>query len=198
MKVYIILIIISILSCKYQINRSTKNVKYFKTFDLFKLDGVLDVDRHDKEYVKVTYFNNIPFNIEFFYSKRTVKLVLQDSFITNDRPVYIYTTSNLLGGKPGRFRVYSFHYIKNCYQLFINKSDTIYIKNFDEIDAEYGHYNYNVSIYYKSEKEIYAQNILDNVSSQTAYNKKDDYSKWVNFRSTVKPYSREFNTFPPK
>lgn len=205
MKINIILFFLVHLffSCKsVKKNNQQMNTVYLKDFNLFRLEGSPIIEKNKgKEFVGVVYSNGLPVEITFNKTKRKVKFVFQDSFKFNNRIVYKYTTTNLLGGNQGKIRIYSTHYIKNKYELYVNKSDTIVIKCFDEIDAADSNYWYSINFYKRNIDGSVTSKLLfsDDINRNQSHDQVLNYSKWMSyFPSTLsKEYDFRYSSFPP-
>ncbi len=155
------------LSCNYTSKKDSQSTLYYSDFDLFSLKGkgVLQGSAVGRS-VEVVLEKNIPTSITYNLLERTVVLTLVDSFKANSgRPVLVYITGNLLGGKSGKQREYSTRFIDNRYVLFIDCSDTIIVKKFDAIDAESGAYDCYINSYSKCDSLI-CDVYLERVSSE--------------------------------
>jgi hypothetical protein len=105
---------------------SGENVTYYRDFDIFYLRGIDTLKEVDKrQSVEVKYENGLPVFIKYYLPERTVTLILEDSFAVNDKPVYVYTTSNFHGGPPGRHKLYTSHHVEYKDFIHVNLSDSL-------------------------------------------------------------------------
>ncbi|ANE51381.1 hypothetical protein [Flavisolibacter tropicus] len=118
---------------------------YFNNFNLFKLKGIDSLKRIDKnQSVEVKYSNEFPVYIKYYKPERTVTLTLEDSFsVGYDNPIYVYSTNNFHGGKPGRNRVYTTHTEEYKDILYISLNDTIICKSYEVPASD----NYDYALY---------------------------------------------------
>jgi len=178
---------------------------YYKTFNAFQLSGGDTVaaskvgNKQNVEFVKVTYKNKLPITIAYNFTDREVVLKLDSSFKNHDRDIYIYSTGNLLGGKAGKQREYSFHYIDNGYKLYINLSDTILVKSYDNIDIKgEGRYHYIVDVYTKKGNQFNRYSLLQ-ADTKTTINEDSLYKNWKAELKNFKPDVISATlSFPPK
>lgn len=158
----------------------------------------MERNKRHASYVKVTYKNQLPAFITFHSPKRKVALQLISSFQYNDCKVFVYYTGNLLGGRAGRQREYGLRYIDNGYKLFINLSDTMLIKNYDNIDLQSGNeYHYTVNVYTKKQQQAEQYFLLQ---TNTGKSTGDDslYRSWNPVLRQLRPEAiRTFPSFPP-
>src|SRR5687767_3686777 len=106
---------------------------YYRHFNLFRLEGIDTLKKVDKnKSVEVKYSNEFPVYIKYYMSTRTVTLILEDSFkVDKGKPIYVYSTSNFHGGKPGRHRVYTTHTEEYRDIIYISLNDTIICKSYE-------------------------------------------------------------------
>ena len=174
--------------------RTDKDTKYFKSFNLFSLSGLDTVaasdiaDKQNREFVEVNYRDNLPYSITYQFTNRKVVLTLDTCFKVHDRDIFVYYTGNLLGGKAGKQREYSFHYIDNGYKLYINLSDTILVKSYDNIDIRSGdRHHYMLDIYTQKHNQVSRYSLLQGDTRSTI---RDD--------SLFKNWDIELNKFKPQ
>ena len=199
MKYLLPFILIIIGSCSIQSRKSI----FFEKFDLFKLYGenVIPVKKRNKfkQYISISAAQaRSPNKITYYFPKRRVVLNLDTNFRASSSMVYVYTTGNLLGGKTGKQRVYSLHYIENMYKLYISFSDTLFVKSYDAIDARFSNrYHYLVSVYIKRGEKFETFSLLQ---EDTNYDDNDYklYCKWRKVLKSFKPQSTaKLSSFPP-
>jgi hypothetical protein len=198
------LIVLFVFGCSVT-QTTNENITYFEKFDLFKLSGQDTIlitkikERKNREYVGVSYINNLPNLIRYYFPNRQVILQLENNFKSDDGIIYVYSTGNLLGGKAGRQKEYSFHYIDNAYKIYINLSDTIVVKRYDAIDAKStDKYHYIVDVYTKKENQLNTFFLLQTVT-QSEIKEDSLYKFWKQELKISKPEAiRYIETFPPK
>jgi hypothetical protein len=181
-----------------------KNILFFKDFDIFHLSGTdtipaSKIKTEKGDFVRVNFKNNFPSEIAYHFSNRKVVLKLDTTFVFNDRLVYVYYTGNLLGGKAGRQREYAFHYIDNGYKLFVDLSDTMIVKNYDNIDIKSGNsYHYMLYVYLKNESK-FQRYFLRQADSYPSITDSNLYKSWDWERRNSKPgVISDLITFPPR
>lgn len=199
-----LLIVIVCFGCSTT-QRTDKNTKCFKSFNLFSLSGFDTVaasniaDKQNREFVEVNYRDNLPSTITYHFTHREVILKLDTSFKVNDRDIYVYYTGNLLGGNAGKQREYSFRYIDNGYKLYINLSDTILVKSYDNIDIRSGNqYHYMLDIYTQKHNQVSCYSLLQGDTRTTI---RDDslFKQWDVELIKYKPeVISAIGSFPPK
>lgn len=156
MKLKLILFVSSILltlpfiSCNFSNNK--RKIVYYQEYDLFKLHGVDSLGKNaSKRSVKVEYYNNFPIKIQYFMQDRTVTLLLEDSFyVKYDKPIYIYSTSNLYGGQSGSHNVYLGHQEENKHLVYVSLTDTLLCENQSVPQSA----NYTFVLFVKQSKNI--------------------------------------------
>lgn len=188
-----LLIVIVCFGCSTN-QRTDKDTNYFKNFNLFSLSGIDTVsasyikNKQNQEFVEVTYMDNLPYIITYRFTNREVVLTLDTSFKANDRDIFVYYTGNLLGGKAGKQREYSLHYIDNGYKLYIDLSDTILVKSYDNIDTKAGDgYHYMLDVYTQKHSQVSRYSLLQGDTKTTIH---DD--------SLFKHWNIELNKFKPE
>lgn len=145
LKVVLFLSIFIIQGCKSQaVKENHIDTVYYKQFDLFNLEGRGIIKEVDKEFIEVRYKKSQPVYIKFTMPERSVTLLLVDTLIIKDNPVYIYSTSNFNGGQPGKKRVYAFHYEEHQDLIYISKCDTL-ITQTENIPKD-GNYSFNMYV----------------------------------------------------
>jgi hypothetical protein len=152
----------------------------FRKFDVFYLRGTDSLKGNaNGEFVEVTYKNNVPVNIKYNYSERTVTLIFEDSFnINGSKSIYVYTTSNLLGEKEGRHTVYSLHTEEYKDLLFVSLSDTLLTQT---QDVPFNRQNYNFDLFLKKSKDFIvraSKGDIDYDNENNKLNKGQFYLKW--------------------
>jgi|ERR1700741_2614891 len=177
-------------SCDH--NKDT-SVAYYRDFDLFYLKGIDSLKSVDtKTFVKVKYLKDFPVNIQYFFPERTVTLVLENSFELEDKQqIHVYSTSNLLGGQPGKHRVYSTHYEENKYLLYVSFSDTLLCENQNVPKDE----NYFFDLYLKESKNQIirvSKGEGDSGGKNSSLTQSELYLKWRSLLIT------EYNRNPEK
>jgi hypothetical protein len=108
------------------------NTVYYRGFDIFNLTGIDTLKKSYKQHsVEVRYEGGKPIYIKYNKSKRVITLALEDSFSINNKPIYIYTTSNFQGGPPGRHKVYTGHSEEYKDFIYVSFSDTLVVETRD-------------------------------------------------------------------
>lgn len=202
--VFRLLIVIVCFGCSTT-QRTDKDTKYFKSFNLFSLSGLDTVtasdikDKQNREFVEVVYREELPYIITYRFTNRDVVLTLDTSFKDNDRDIFVYYTGNLLGGKAGKQREYSFHFIDNGYKLYIDLSDTILVKSYDNIDKKSGdRYHYMLDIYTQKHYEVSRYSLLQG-DTRTAIRDDSLFKHWNFELNNFKPeVISSIGSFPPK
>ena len=154
---------------------------YYKYFDIFTLSGIDTLRSIDKtQSVEVTYDNRHPLSIKFYKPKRTITLVLEDSFSINDNPIYVYSTSNFHGGQPGRNRVYATHYEEYKDLIYLSNSDTIICQT--ENVPKDGNFSFHLYVKKRNGSiEKISKGEFDYDGENAKLNRSQLYLKWLNF-----------------
>lgn len=142
----IIVLSLSFFNCNSSKMSDTKaNTIYYKDFNIFKLEGTGTLDKLNKKgSVEVRYSNEVPTFIKYYKKERTIELKLEDSFdIKVGKSVFVYSTSNFHGGKPGRHRVYGTHTEEYKDVIYVSLTDTLICKSY-EVPASK---NYDYALY---------------------------------------------------
>jgi hypothetical protein len=199
------LLIVSVcIGCSTPKMTDTESI-YYKSFNIFQLTGGDTIaapkvgNKQNLEFVKVTYRNKLPITITYNSRDREVVLKLDSSFNNHDRVIYIYSTGNLLGGKAGKQREYSFRSIDNGYKLYINLSDTIIVKSYDNIDIKRGdRYHYMVDVYTKKDNHFNRYSLLQ-ADTKTSVSDDSLYKSWnVELKDFKPDVISAVDSFPPK
>ena len=163
---------------------------FYKDFDIFKLKGSDALKKINKnQSVEVRYNDSFPVYIKYYRPDRTVTLILEDSFKLNDnQPVYIYSTGNFHGGKPGRHRVYSSHYEEYNDLIFVSCTDTIICKTYQIPDSIY--LNYTLYLYMKTGNIILKHQGGGDKKLDNGLSKEELYQAW--FKALKKGF-QEYN-----
>jgi hypothetical protein len=202
--IIILAVALQLSGCSTSKLSGTKTI-YFKKFDLFTLSGsdTIPAPKIEKklnpEFVSVIYKNEIPQTITYHYMQREVILKLDSIFKINGQNIYVYATGNLLGGKSGRQREYAFHYINNGYKLFINLSDTLLVKSYDNDAIKRGNsYHYMVDVYLKK-KEQYNKYYLFQGDVEKSTGDDTLYNYWLDkLKVTTPEVISNVIAFPPR
>ena len=199
-----LLFIIACFSCSTT-QQTDKDTKYFKGFNLFSLSGLDTIaasdvtDKQNREFVEVNYRDNLPYTITYHFTNREVILKLDTSFNVNDRDILVYYSGNLLGGKAEKQREYSFHYIDNGYKLYIDLSDTILVKSYDNTGLKSGdQYHYMLDVYTQTHNQVSRYSLLQG-DTKSAIPDKTLFNDWSIKLSKFKPeVISSIGSFPPK
>jgi hypothetical protein len=180
------------------------NSNYYRQFDLFRLSGIDSISNSDKdaqnsEFVKVSYKNGLPNLIVYHFKDREVTLELQDTLKLNKGNIYVYYTGNLLGGKAGTQREYSLHHIDNGYKLYIDLSDTLLVKSYDNIDKNSSDsYHYMIDVYTFNQNQVSKYSLLQG-DTNSSTSEDSLYSYWKREVQSTKPTTiSSIDFFPPK
>jgi len=201
----ILLFAVFFFGCSTSQKLDTKTV-YYDKFDIFKLSGIdtLTVSdlkaRNNSEFVKVLYTDdNLPNEVNYHFADREVVLKLESTFKFLDRNIYVFYTGNLLGGKAGKQREYSMRYIDNAYRLYVDLSDTLLVKSYDNIDTKSSErYHYMVDVYTKKEKQFGKYSLLQ-ADTNKSVSEDSLYKSWNKELQILKPVViSDFALFPPK
>ena len=112
--------------------RKNLNIVYYRDFDIFNLKGTDTLKKSYKQHsVEVRYEGGKPTYIKYNKPRRVIILVLADSFSINNKPIYIYATSNFHGGPPGRHKVYTGHSEEFKDLVYVSVSDTLVVETRD-------------------------------------------------------------------
>jgi hypothetical protein len=128
------LISVLFLGCNMPNKRKEKmNVVYYKEFDIFSLKGLDTLERaNSNRSVEVKYDKGMPVFIKYYLPKRTVTLVMEDSFVVEqNNSVYVFSNSNFNGGQPGRHRVYATYYEEFKHLIYVSLNDTLLVQKMD-------------------------------------------------------------------
>ncbi len=199
-----LLVAILLFGCSTSQKLDTRNIFYSK-FDIFTLTGVDTLsnstisERQNLEFVEVAYANKLPSVITYNFSHRQIVLKLEDTIKFQNRNIYVYYTGNLLGGKAGRQREYSFKHIDNGYRLYVDYSDTLLVKSYDNIDLKSGNkYHYMVDVYIKKGNKFNNYSLLQ-ADTNMSILEESLYKYWNEELKKLKPeVISNLILFPPQ
>lgn len=153
---------------------------FYRSFDLFYLKGDEIIKKTgEEEFVEVQYSKeNIPISIRYVKPNREVYLELKDSISLSDfKPVYVYTTSNFHGGKPGNRRIYGTHYEEYEDEIYISRTDTIICKSFQVPNSV--NYDYALYLYVRIGGLIYKHQGAGNTLDDSDISQPGIYLRWI-------------------
>lgn len=174
-----IIMVFFINGCNSQESKMKSGTVYYRDFDIFKLKGYDTLKKIDKQQsVEVTYDKGMPVVVKYFRPTRSITLLMEDSFTINGNPIYLYATSNLHGGQPGKNREYSFRYKENRDLLYINLSDTIVCKSHEVTKLDY--YSYTLYLYLQSNEGSIIEYISgSNTKEDNGLSMEKLYLNWI-------------------
>jgi hypothetical protein len=166
-----------VINCNHRDDVKASTV-WYKDFDIFKLNGIDKLEKLDnKQSVEVHYDKGLPISIIYHKPERLIVIQFEDSFKINSNPIYVYSTSNLNGGQPGKNRVYATHNEEHKDILFISLSDTMLCKREDVPKSK----NNNFDLYVKNDSSnIFriSKGEYDDEGENDKMTKENLYLKW--------------------
>jgi len=191
-----ILIVCSFFDLGCEINKRTD---LYKDFDLFYLKPGDEASSRLEKYVRVQYVGNTPVRITYELKKRQVTLEFVDSFkLENSRSIYVYQSSNFLGGNSGPNKVYGTHKEENIDLVYVSRADTLLVTS-QQVPINIYH-DYDVHLFTRqNEGTIFDYIQSRNDEKESAMERYELYEIWLDNASKAgKLYRTHHMGLPPE